>query len=249
CIGCAKGIRIKDHVPKSTNVRTKRPFTCIFIDLTGPKTVKSLGGAEYALAIVDDVTCFTWIRLLQKKSNAAKALRRWFKAEVLPSGRRIHYIRHDPGGERQSEEFQDLVTEMGVVKEMTRTGEPQYNSVAEHRIAQVDSGAMASIYSAGLGDKMWLWGEAYNHSAYILNRSSTVPNKRTSPYCALYGEVGSLTGAPAFGTSGYYKSSPGHKLASRGKQCIMVGMSDNQPRGTFRVLDFSTVCFREPTYI
>ncbi|CAM9729080.1 unnamed protein product, partial [Choristocarpus tenellus] len=107
CIGCTKGIRIKDHVPKSTNVCARGPFTRISIDLTGPKTVKSLGGAEYALAIVDDVSRFTWIRLLQKKSNAAKALRRWFRAEVLPSGRRIHYIRHDPGGEWQSEGFQD----------------------------------------------------------------------------------------------------------------------------------------------
>ncbi|CAM9729001.1 unnamed protein product, partial [Choristocarpus tenellus] len=65
---------------------------------------------------------------------------------------------------------------------------------------------------------MWLWGEAYNHSVYILNRSSTVANKGTSPYSALYGEVGSLASVPAFGIPGYYKSIPGHKLGSRGKQ-------------------------------
>ncbi|CAN0045581.1 unnamed protein product, partial [Choristocarpus tenellus] len=129
---------------------------------------------------------------------------------------------------------------MGAVQEMTRTGEPQYNGVVERRIAQVDSGAKASIYSAGLEDKMWLWGEAYNHSAYILNRSATVANKGTSPYRALYGEIGSLVNVSAFGTPGYYKSSPGHKLESRGQQCILVGISENQPRGTFRVLDFTT---------
>ncbi|CAN0030802.1 unnamed protein product, partial [Choristocarpus tenellus] len=72
CIGCAKGIRIRDPVPKSTTVRARGPFTRIFIDLTGPKKVKSLSGAEYTL--VDDATRFFWIRLLQKKSNAAKAL-------------------------------------------------------------------------------------------------------------------------------------------------------------------------------
>ncbi|CAM9898772.1 unnamed protein product [Choristocarpus tenellus] len=117
--------------------------------------------------------------------------------------------------------------EIGVVQEITRTGEPQYNGVA-------------SIYSAGLEDKMYLWGEAYNHSAFILNRSATVANKGISPYRALYGEIGSLMNIPAFGTPGYYKSHPGHKLGSRGQQCIMIGISENQPRGTFRVLDITT---------
>ncbi|CAM9987269.1 unnamed protein product, partial [Choristocarpus tenellus] len=92
-------------VPKSTTARVRGPFTRVFIDLTGPKKVKSLGGAEYALAIVDDATRFTWIRLLLKKSYAAKVIGRWFKTEILPSGRCIKYIRHDSGGERQSEEF------------------------------------------------------------------------------------------------------------------------------------------------
>ncbi|CAM9480660.1 unnamed protein product [Choristocarpus tenellus] len=240
CIGCAKGIRIRDPVPKSTTARARGPFTRIFIDLTGPKKVKSLGGAEYALAIVDGSTHFIWIRLLQKKSYAEKALRRWFKSEVIPSGRHIQYIRHDPWGEWQSEEFQDLVMEMGTVQEMNRTGEPQYNGVIKHRIAQVDSAARTSIYSAGLENKMWLWGEKYNHSAYILNRSTTVANKGTIPYRALYREIGSLVNVSTFGTPGYYKSSPGNKLGSRGQQCIMVGISDNQVRGTFRVLDLTT---------
>ncbi|CAM9717826.1 unnamed protein product, partial [Choristocarpus tenellus] len=181
CIGCAKGINIKDSVPKSITARARGPFTRIFIDLTGPKKVKSRGGAEYALAIVDDATRFTWIRLLPKKSYATKTLRRWFMTEVLPSGRHIKYIRHDPGGEWQGEEIQELVMEMGAVQEMTRTREAQYNGVVKRRIAQVDSGARVSIYSAGLEDKMWLWGEAYNHSAFILNRSATVANKGTSP--------------------------------------------------------------------
>ncbi|CAM9391028.1 unnamed protein product [Choristocarpus tenellus] len=86
---------------------------------------------------------------------------------------------------------------------------------------------------------MCLWKGAYNHSAYILNRSATVANKGTSPYRALYGKIGSLVSVPAFGSPGYYKSSPGHKLGSRGQQYIMVGISENQPCGTFRVLDFT----------
>ncbi|CAM9353886.1 unnamed protein product [Choristocarpus tenellus] len=73
CIGCAKGIRIRDSVPKPTTARARGPFTRICIDLTGPKKVKSRGGAEYALAIVDG---FTWIRLLPKKSYATTTLRR-----------------------------------------------------------------------------------------------------------------------------------------------------------------------------
>ncbi|CAM9507215.1 unnamed protein product [Choristocarpus tenellus] len=38
-VGCAKGIRIKDPVSKSTVVQTRGPFTHIFIDLMGPKKI------------------------------------------------------------------------------------------------------------------------------------------------------------------------------------------------------------------
>ncbi|CAN0225242.1 unnamed protein product [Discosporangium mesarthrocarpum] len=131
---------------------------------------------------------------------------------------------------------------MGVISEQTNTNRPQQNCVAERRIAMVDTGARASLYSAGLGEKMWLWGEAYKYAAYMLSRTATEANQGASPYTRLYGTVGTLEGFETFGTPGYYKSKPQDKLDPRGQPCILLGVADSQPRGTYRILDYSQDC-------
>ncbi|CAN0479013.1 unnamed protein product, partial [Discosporangium mesarthrocarpum] len=101
-------------------------------------------------------------------------------------------------------------------------------------------GARADIYSAGLGEKLWLWGEAMLFATFVLNRTSTKAKQGKSPHLQLFGVVGSLAGVPAFGTPGYYRAAGATKLAQRGKPCIMLGMEENEPRGTFRVLDLDS---------
>ncbi|CAM9780770.1 unnamed protein product, partial [Discosporangium mesarthrocarpum] len=119
----------------------------------------------------------------------------------------VRYVRHDPGGEWQGPRFRALLEEMGAVSEQTNTNRLDQNGVAERRIAVLDTGARASLYSASLGDKLWLWGEAYKHAAYVLNSTATEANQGASPYTRLSGTVGTLNGFEPFGTPGY-KSDP-----------------------------------------
>ncbi|CAN0497371.1 unnamed protein product, partial [Discosporangium mesarthrocarpum] len=100
--------------------------------------------------------------------------------------------------------------------------------------------ARASLYSAGLGGKLWLWGEAYNMATFILNRTATSSNNGKSPYLRLHGEADPMYNIPPFGTPGFYQADPAHKLAPRGRGCIMLGVATDKPRGTFRVLDITT---------
>ncbi|CAM9605049.1 unnamed protein product, partial [Discosporangium mesarthrocarpum] len=75
---------------------------------------------------------------------------------------------------------------------------------------------------------------------FVVNRTSTIANKGKSPHLKLFGEVGSLAAVPTFGTPGYYRVGVDHRLAQRGKPCIMLGMEVNEPRGTFQMLDIKT---------
>ncbi|CAN0512609.1 unnamed protein product, partial [Discosporangium mesarthrocarpum] len=58
---------------------------------------------------------------------------------------------------------------------------PKNNGVAERRLALIDMGARAHIYSAGLGEKLWLWGEAMLFATFVLNRTSTKANQGKTP--------------------------------------------------------------------
>ncbi|CAN0069030.1 unnamed protein product, partial [Discosporangium mesarthrocarpum] len=198
-------------------------FSPLFVDISGPKRVQTLGKALYAAMVLDDAGRFTAPLLLLAKTDLVPALRRWYATAVVPTGLTVKYVLYDPGGEFRGQDFMGLLGEMGTADEETGTDTSQQNGVAERRMAVIDQGARASLYSAGLGDKLWLWGEAYNHATYILNRMCTDANQGASPYQRLYGVVDSILHVPPFGTQGYYRADPRRKLAPRGKACLMLG--------------------------
>ena len=54
CSGCsmAKGKRLP--IPKTTSSRSTRPLQRVFVDLSGPRPVQSIGGAQYIMIVKDD---------------------------------------------------------------------------------------------------------------------------------------------------------------------------------------------------
>ena len=51
---------------------TSKPLELLHLDLMGPTRTESLGGKRYILVVVDDFTRYTWVILLQSKSDAPK---------------------------------------------------------------------------------------------------------------------------------------------------------------------------------
>ena len=51
---------------------TSKPLELLHLDLMGPTRIESLGGKKYILVVVDDFTRYTWVILLQSKSDAPK---------------------------------------------------------------------------------------------------------------------------------------------------------------------------------
>ena len=120
-------------VPKSTESRTIERAERFFIDVTDPFHVTSLGGNRYAMLCVDDFTRFKFIRLLKHKSDAAKELRELVAEHTAPAGIKIGTVPTDGGGEFEGE-FQLLLKELGVKREMTPPHTPQYNGVVEQAL-------------------------------------------------------------------------------------------------------------------
>ena len=58
--GCEMGKSIRRGVPTSTKTRAHNRLGRVFVDLTGPRRVASVGGVHYVMIVRDDYTRYTW---------------------------------------------------------------------------------------------------------------------------------------------------------------------------------------------
>ncbi|CAN0456982.1 unnamed protein product, partial [Discosporangium mesarthrocarpum] len=130
CVGCSRAKIRRQAIPSLTETRACSPLSRIFVDLTGPKP-RTPGGNTYATVIVDDASRYANISLLKMKSDAVRALRRWYKSTAIPAGVKVDFVHHDPRVEFQGGAFEELLQEMRARNEETNTGTPQQSGVAE----------------------------------------------------------------------------------------------------------------------
>ena len=73
------------------------------------------GGYEYFITFTDDYSRFGYVYLMKQKSKTFEKFKE-FKAEVENQlGKRIKVIRSDRGGEYLLGDFQDYLTEIGII--------------------------------------------------------------------------------------------------------------------------------------
>jgi hypothetical protein len=64
------------HHTKNIKITT-RPLEMLYVDLFGPIAHISIGGNKYGLIIIDDYSRFTWMFLLQDKSETQEVLKKF----------------------------------------------------------------------------------------------------------------------------------------------------------------------------
>ena len=69
CGSCQLGKQTKAKHPDTQTSATSRPLELLHLDLMGPTRTESFG-KRYIMVVVDDFTRYTWVILLQSKSDA-----------------------------------------------------------------------------------------------------------------------------------------------------------------------------------
>ena len=59
CRGCSEAKGLRRPIPRSTHTRAAKSASRVFVDLSGPKPVKSQGGKWYTMIVEDDYSRFT----------------------------------------------------------------------------------------------------------------------------------------------------------------------------------------------
>ena len=240
CVAGSKAKGRRNATPKSMNTRSSRRAGRFFVDLGGSMPATSLGGSKYVMICVYDFSCFKINRFLKKKSDAAAALRNIMAEFITPAGLKIGSIRTDEGGEFE-DEFPQVLDSHGITHEFTPSDTPKYNGVAERALGLLRETSNAMLQEMTIAASDRLWAEALNHAwdmSYMCVMSPLEGN--TSAYEKWYGRKPSCR---------VRAKRIAHKLALRGKPCVMLDIVHNHSRDTVNVLVIETgqiACFRGP---
>ena len=185
-------------IASKTHCREDKRLSRVFVDLGGKKHVASMGENKYPMIIRDDFSRYAWVYFISHKSNAAEAFKQFLadlRVEGIPS--EVVVVRSNNGGEFDQGEFGQLCRERNIKQEFTTADSPEYNGVAERRLAMIESAAPAARIQASelfpefeIPVKPSLWAEAMSWACDAYNRTATVANPgNRPPHEMFYGEI------------------------------------------------------------
>ena len=185
CQGCPEAKGIRKPVKLLTYTRATKPADRCFVDLSGPKSVKSMEGKEYMMIVRDDYSRFTRVFFLRTKDETATYFSKYL-AEIAPC--KVEVVRSDGGGEFSKGGFGALCTTEKIKQEFTTAGSPQYNGVAERQIAIIEAAGIAARIRATakypnevLPRGESLWAEQAHWACHELNCTATSANPGYKP--------------------------------------------------------------------
>jgi hypothetical protein len=84
--------------PQQSSFRAKERLELVHGDLCGPVTSATPGGRHYFLLLVDDLSCYMWVMVLDSKGEDVDAIRRAQAATEEECGRKLRVLCTDNGG-------------------------------------------------------------------------------------------------------------------------------------------------------
>ncbi|CAM9751359.1 unnamed protein product, partial [Sphacelaria rigidula] len=185
CRGYSEAKGLRRPIPRSTHTRAAKSASRVFVDLSGPKPVKSNGGKSYTMIVRDDPSRHTKLYFLRKKDEAERYFAKYI-AWVSP--RKIEIVRSDDGGEFSEGAFGELCDREKIKQEKTTADSPQFNGVVERALGVIETADLAARIQAPElypderipnGDS--LWAEQVNWACHALNCTATSSNLHHKP--------------------------------------------------------------------
>nr|GEZ19462.1 retrotransposon protein, putative, unclassified [Tanacetum cinerariifolium] len=148
CSACAIGkSKKKSHKPESKDTNQEKLYL-LRMDLFGTMRVKSVNGKKYILVIVDDYSCFTWVKCLRSKDEAPNFIIKFFKMIQVQLKVPVRCIQTDNGTEFINQTLREYYEQVGISYETSVARSLQQNNVVERRNRTLIEAARTILGSA-----------------------------------------------------------------------------------------------------
>jgi transposase InsO family protein len=221
-------------------LRAPRPGYTLHSDMCGPfKHPTRGGGYVYFNILVDDYSGKIWCALMNQQSeffDHLKAVIAEIESE-MGHDKVVAHLHSDAATYfEKDKKLSDYCKTKGIRQTFSPPGTPALNSVAERTIRTICEMARACMIQAAV--PATLWGEAVNHSVFVLNNLPYKTGSIATRNSLFYNKPPPTrppTRAVPFGCAAWAKVEPDGKSigASKGLLCIVMGWDER--RGSWRL--------------
>jgi hypothetical protein len=168
CEDCLFG-KHTTHPFNNSVQREANVLDCIYVDLWGPASVQSAGGARYFMLCMDGASSYRKIYFISSKTaeTTLQIFREFHVESERQTGRKLKRVWLDMGREWCNALWDSYPKEHGIILDFTTPYAHQQNGRAERSMRTLLDMARSMLADAGLPQKYW--ADAVQTAAYIRN--------------------------------------------------------------------------------
>lgn len=206
--------------------RATRACEIMHVDLNDVSTRNNVVARKYILAVIDDYTHYSIIKVLDRKSNAAEVIEQIVLLAKTRHGRPVTEIRSDNGGEFGSNSFKKMCERNGITDVKAAPYHHEHQGRVERFNRTIMNAVRALMFESGA--PLEIWPIAAEHANFILNRLPTRANGNVTPFERWFERRPDLSRVRIFGSLAHMKiETPGQtKLDPRTKMVFVVGNTE-----------------------
>lgn len=197
CTVCCEGKQSRLPFPQNGN-RSNDLLQIIHTDVCGPFQNVSIGGSRYFILFVDDYSRMIYIYFMKTKSEAFSCFQRYKALVENELNKKIKILRSDNGKEFVNKEFDNYLSQAGIIHQKSNAYTPEQNGLAERSNRSVVEKARCLLFDAEL-DKNF-WAEAANTAVYLQNRTVASALNGKTPFEMWTGKKPDISHLRVFGS-------------------------------------------------
>ncbi|WVZ24859.1 hypothetical protein V8G54_003403 [Vigna mungo] len=213
----------------------KAPFDLIHVDIWGPYCTSSVDGFKYFLTVVDDMSRFTWIKLMTSKSDIRSQLIGFVSYIKTQFGIDVKAVRSDNGNEFA---MTDFYRQKGIQHQLSCVETPEKNGVVERKHQHILNVARSLMFQSHL--PIIFWSFAVRYVVQLINILPSIVLTYFSPSQLLQNVKPNITYLRVFGSLCYTSTLQAQrtKFQPRARKCVLLGFKTGV-KG-YLLLDFNS---------
>jgi len=227
--------------PYHTNpAREREVLERVHIDIWGPTSIKSVGGANYFMTITDGYLSYRTVAFLSTKS--AEVTLKVFKTYLIEAkqqtSRKLKQVRLDMGKEWFNNAWEEYRKSQGLEFKYTTPYVHQQNGIAECAMHTILDSTRSILAESGMPTKYW--ADAVHTVVYTQNYTPFSCQPKIILAEVWFGQRQNISHLRPFGATGYAHIPLDLNMSKLSPRSVKVSLLGYHGRNGYKLIDKST---------